>query len=105
MEIRNPKTIAARLTQVFVTLALFVLGLRVVFSLLDADLTNGFVRWVYETSIPLMSPVRGIFDTIVVSNGHNLELPVLFAMMAYAVLAVVVMGVIAWMPEAKPAKK
>ena len=101
----DPKKVAAKLTHVFVTLTLVVLGLRVVFSLLDADLTNSFIQWVYATSVSLMQPFRGIFSVEVSTSQHVLELPVLFAMAAYAVLGVMVLGLIAWVPEAKKAKK
>jgi uncharacterized membrane protein len=101
----DPKHLAAKLTQVFVALTLFILGLRVIFRLLDADITNVFVRWIAATSVPLMQPFRGVFGVTISNNTHVLEMPVIFAMMAYAVFGAVVLGILAWLPKDKSAKK
>jgi len=100
----DPKNITKKLTHAFVALALVILGTRLAFSLLSADLTNTFVRWVYETSVPLMQPFRGIFSPEISGTGHVLELPVLFAMVAYALLGAIVFGLVAWLPVAKSKK-
>jgi len=102
---RNPKYVTAKLSQAFVVLALAVLGLRVIFSLFNADLTNGVVRWVYETSVPLMQPFRGLFSVEVHSTNHVLELPVVFAMAAYALLGAVIVAVLVKLPDTKKSKK
>jgi hypothetical protein len=101
----DPKNVTVKLTQIFLTIALFVLGLRVLFSLLDADLTNNFVGWIYATSVTLMYPFRGIFSVEVATSDHVLEVAVIFAMAAYALLAAVVKSLVVWLPEAKTAKK
>ncbi len=101
MKYIDSKNAGTNLINAFVTLTLAVLGLRVVFSLLDADTTNSLVRWVYSTSEPLMSPFRNVFSEYAGSDAHVLELPVLFAMAAYAVVGVVALGFVARTSKSK----
>lgn len=68
----------------FVGLAELILGLRVVFLLLDANTSSAFVNWIYKTSDTLISPFRGIFTSQAINRGHVLDFTALFAMLMYA---------------------
>ncbi|MEQ6378477.1 YggT family protein [Bacillaceae bacterium S4-13-56] len=42
-------------------IAQFILGIRVILKLLDANQSTPFVQWVYQTSSSLLYPFEGIF--------------------------------------------
>ena len=71
-----------------------VLGLRLILKLFGANAENGFVAWVYETSGAILDPFRGIFPTTVFESTFVLELSTIFAMIMYAIIAVVLVYVI-----------
>ena len=89
------------LVDLFLGLAEIILGLRVIFRLFAANPDSEFVRWIYDTSGALLAPFRGIFPTAEVSPGHVLDISALFAMLAYGVLAYIVLAIIGWLPEQK----
>lgn len=89
-------------------LAELFLGLRLVLKLFAANADNGFVGWVYETSGAILDPFRGIFPTQVFKNAYVLEFSTLFAMIIYAVIAMLIIYVIELLTrplERKVAKK
>jgi hypothetical protein len=59
------------------------LGLRIVFRLLEANETSGFVSFVYGFTDPFVSPFNGIFNNPT-SNGAVLDSGALVAMIIYA---------------------
>lgn len=97
----HPQEVTTKLNHVFVSLVEAVLGLRVIFELLNADVTNGVVRWVYSMSEPLLAPFRGIYPPAEYSNTYVLDFPVLFAMVAYAVVGYVVFSYVSSLPKPK----
>lgn len=85
LQIRDSYNRAESLVNLFVGLAIAVLGLRVIFRLFDANQTVGFVNWVYATSDTLLSPFRGLFPNATVgSPQYVLDFTALFAMAVYA---------------------
>ncbi len=60
-------------------------GMRVLLKFLGASSQASFVRWVYETSAPLLAPFEGMFPTRGVGAGFTLEVSALFALVAYSV--------------------
>ena len=71
---------------VFLLAELF-LGFRLVLKLFGADAGNAFVNWVYEMSGVILDPFRGIFPTQVFQSTYVLEFSTIFAMIIYAVIA------------------
>ena len=72
-------------------LATFVFGLvevllvfRFVLKLFAANPQAGFVRWIYETTEPLLAPFLLAFPTPSVRGGYMLEFTTLFAIFVYA---------------------
>ncbi len=94
-----------KLIYLFVTLAEVLLAFRFVISLLDADYTNAFIRWVYSTTDVLLLPFRSVFPDVDYSSVHVLEFPVLFAMVAYGFIGYVVVSILFWLPQPPAAKK
>ncbi|HEX5798097.1 MAG TPA: YggT family protein [Candidatus Saccharimonadales bacterium] len=97
----HPRDITLKLGHVFVALAEAVLAVRVVFSLVNADTTNGVVRWFYDMSEPLLQPIRGVFPSVEYPNAYVLELPVIFAMVGYAVFGYLVVLLVNKNPNPK----
>lgn len=85
---------AVNLLNLFTAVVEGILGLRFVLKLFGANANNGFVSWVYEMSSGLLAPFRGIFPAQVFENRFVLEFTTLFAMLMYAVLALLIVAVI-----------
>ena len=66
----------------------FLLSLRVLLKLLGASSDAPFVRWVYETTSPLLAPFEGMFPTSTLPVGLVLEISTLFALITYAFVGV-----------------
>jgi len=63
-----------------------LLSLRFVLRLFDADATNEFVNWVFETSGEILSPFRNVFHGASL-DGSVLDFTALFAMVIYGAFA------------------
>ena len=90
----NVRYIAANLLNFFTAVVEGFLGLRFVLKLFGANANNGFVNWVYEMSGALLEPFRGIFPARVFENQYVLEFSTLFAMLMYALLALLIIALI-----------
>jgi hypothetical protein len=86
--------VAVNLLNFFTTVVESVLGLRFLLKLFGANADNGFVDWVYEMSGALLEPFRGIFPTKVFENQYVFEFSTLFAMLMYAIGALLLMWLI-----------
>lgn len=70
------------------------LGLRFILKLFGANPDNGFVSWLYEMSGVLLDPFRGIFPTTVYKNSFVVEFSTLFAMVIYAIVAILILALL-----------
>lgn len=95
----TPRDLTLKLTQTFVWLAEIILGLTFIFKLFDADKTNGFVNWIYGMAGPLYEPVRGVFPAVSYSNKYILDMPTLFAILAYAFVGYLALVVLNTVPK------
>ena len=93
---QDPKGTAFRLTMLFVSLAEVVLGIRFIFRLIDADVTNSLVQWVYSMSEPLLEPLNGIVSASEFTQRFILDFRTLLAMAFWAAVGYVAMGVVEW---------
>lgn len=64
-----------------------ILGLRVLFSLLGANQSNGFAQLIYTVSYPFVAPFFGIFGYTFKAGVSRLEIETLVAMAIYALAA------------------
>jgi len=64
-----------------------VLGLRILLKLFGASTNAEFVRWVYDTTEPLLEPFVGIFPSPSLSSSFVIEIPTLFALAVYVLIA------------------
>jgi YggT family protein len=85
--------IAVNLVNLFTAVVESFLGLRFLLRLFGANQT-GFVQWVYNMSDGLLAPFRGIFPTTVLEDRYVLEFSTLFAMLMYAILALILVWLI-----------
>lgn len=92
----DPKETTNRLVYTFVNLAELALGARAVFSLLNFDINNSFVRWVYSMSDTLLEPFTGLYPEEAFDHTYVLEFRVLFAMAAYALVGFLSLAIVRW---------
>lgn len=61
--------------------------------LFSANLSAPFARWIFANSSTLVAPFRNIFPTVDVA-GFKIDLTVLFALIIYAIIGQLIIGVI-----------
>jgi len=66
----------------------------VILRLFAANQDAPFVRWIYEVTMPLLYPFRGIFPSPAATGGYVLELPTIFALILYALAGYLIVGLI-----------
>jgi YggT family protein len=77
----------------FALVAIVIASLAFVLQLFGADPNNGFAQWVYRSASRVTAPFRGIFPSHV--NGNSvLDVSLLFAIIMYALFALLVSAVI-----------
>lgn len=86
--------VAVNLLNFFTAVVEGFLGLRFLLKLFGANGDNGFVNWVFEMSGALLEPFRGVFPAKVFENQYVLEFSTLFAMLMYAIVALLLMALI-----------
>ncbi|MRH42127.1 hypothetical protein GH741_05485 [Aquibacillus halophilus] len=80
------KPIIIHLINIVIGIAQLILGLRIVLRLFGANETAPFVRWIYETSAPLLYPFEGIFPTANLDGTFVIEFSALFATIIYTIV-------------------
>lgn len=91
------------LVYAFVVFVEIILAFGFFLLLFGANASSGFVAWVYRSLDRAMSPFRGMFTPIDLGNTPGNEVTsvfdtsVLFAMIVYALLALLVGGFIEWL--------
>jgi len=72
-----------------ITFGIAVLGLffRFIFRLFGANPSSDFVRFLYDSTNPLLSPFRTIFEPYVIENRYVLEFSTLIAIAIYLLAA------------------
>lgn len=71
--------------------------LRFSLRLLAANPGTPFVRFVYDSSTPILAPFAGIFPSPVIERGHIVEFSTLFAIIAYSLMMYLILELIAWL--------
>lgn len=88
------RLLATNLVNLFLAVVEGFLGLRFLLKLLGANSGNAFVSWIYDMSSVLLEPFRGIFPAHVFENRYVLEFSTLFAMMIYAIVALILIWLV-----------
>ncbi len=85
-------------THLVVAVAIAVLVLAFVLQLFNASTAADFTQWVYRAAERVMQPFRGIFPTVSLGDrGSVLDLAMLFAIIAYGLLAQAVDALVSWL--------
>ncbi|HEV8428388.1 MAG TPA: hypothetical protein VGQ41_10855 [Pyrinomonadaceae bacterium] len=71
-----------------------LLGMRFLLALLAARSSAGFVRFIVAVSSPFYEPFRGIVSSPSTDSGHTLLLPIVVAIIAYALLHLLINGLL-----------
>jgi uncharacterized membrane protein len=71
-----------------------LLGMRFLLALMAARSTAGFVRFIVSVSDPFYAPFRGIVASPSTDAGHTLLLPIVVAIIAYALLHLAINGLL-----------
>lgn len=95
---------AARVSQIvdyifYVIYAL--LGMRFLLALMAARSTAGFVQFIVTVTNPFYAPFRGIVASPQTGQGHTLLLPIVIALIAYALLHLAINGILRMMAHRK----
>lgn len=72
-----------------------LLTLRILLRFFGANAETPFVKWIYDTSEPLIAPFRGMFPSPVLGEGFIIEINTLIALLFYALIGYLVGELIA----------
>lgn len=78
-----PPDLIINLTNIVVDITEMFLVLRLVLKLFGASSAAPFVRWVYDTTDPLLWPFRGIFPSPTLARGLVIDFSTIFAIIVY----------------------
>lgn len=83
------KIVSIIVTVINFAFGIAVLGLffRFIFRLFGANPTSDFVSFLYDSTNPLLSPFRSIFEPYVLDNKYVLEFSTLIAIAIYLIAA------------------
>lgn len=71
-----------------------LLAIRLVLLLVAANSTNGFVRFIDTVTNPFYALFRGIVDSPTAEGGYTLAVPIIIAIVAYALLHAAINGLL-----------
>ena len=71
-----------------------LLGMRFLLALMAARSTAGFVQFIVAVSNPFYVPFRGIVASPSTDAGHTLLLPIVVAIIAYAIAHLLINGLL-----------
>ncbi|WP_088035530.1 YggT family protein [Evansella clarkii] len=72
----------------------FLIGIRIVLQLFNANEEAPFVQWIFENSAPLLEPFANIFPVIQLDGRFELDLTALFAIFIYSIAGYFLMQII-----------
>ena len=80
-----------------------LLAIRLLLALLAARSSAGFVQLIYSVTDPLYRPFRGIVASPMVEGGYMLALPIVFAIIVYALVHAGINGLLRLVAHRKTA--
>ena len=78
-----------------------LLGMRFLLALLAARSSAGFVQFIVTVSYPFYEPFRGIVASPRTDGGHTLLLPIVVAIIAYALAHLLINGLLRMLAHRK----
>ncbi len=80
-----------------------LLGVRLVLALIAANSGNGFVQFISTVTNPFYAPFRGIVSSPSTEGGNTLVIPLVIAIVVYAILHVAINGLLRMVGSRKTA--
>jgi uncharacterized protein YggT (Ycf19 family) len=71
-----------------------LLGIRLVLAMIAANASNGFVKFISTITGPFYAPFKGIVASPTVDGGSTFVLPIVVAIVAYALLHLAINGLL-----------
>ena len=87
------------LVYAFVVVAMVLLLLGFFLLLFGANPDAPFAEWVYRSVTRVMAPFRGLFEAVPLDGRSVVDVSVLFAMIVYALAALVRQALIDWLSD------
>jgi len=97
---------AARISQIvdYIFVVIYaLLGMRFLLALLAARSSAGFVQFIVGVTNPFYLPFQGIVASPRTDGGHTLMMPILIAIIAYALLHLAINGLLRMVAHRKTA--
>lgn len=86
-------TVAARIVALIFGLIQLIIGLRIVFLLLNAREANALVAFILDLSRPLVAPFEGIFQTNALQAGGSvLDIAAIVALIGWTVVELIILA-------------
>ncbi|MBI5127565.1 YggT family protein [Candidatus Roizmanbacteria bacterium] len=92
-------TLILGMLNLLIVLAEGAISLRLLLKLMGASTAAPFVRWVYETSAPLLYPFQGMFPSPILTGPFVIEFSAIFALFAYMFLGYILQEVISFVNQ------
>jgi uncharacterized protein YggT (Ycf19 family) len=102
----NRARIAARASQFIdygFAIIYSLLTIRLGLNLIAADSSSGFVQFIRGITNPFYEPFRGIVPSPTLEGGNSFQVPILIAIVAYAILHVGINGLLRMVAKRKVA--
>jgi amino acid transporter len=107
---RSPRTIAwsigrglVWLVYAFAIAAIVIATIAFFLQLFGANPSAGFAQWIYRSAARVTAPFRGIFPSHAVTNDAYLDVSLLFAIIMYAIFALLVSEGVGWLERKRDA--
>jgi hypothetical protein len=85
------------LAYAFVIVGLIILLLGFFLELFGANPHAAFAEWLHHALRRVMTPFRGLFEPLPLDGRSVLDVSILFAMLVYAIVALALDALIAWL--------
>lgn len=72
----------------------FFLGFRFLFKLFGANANTPFVRWLYDTTEPLLNPFRNMFPAPKIEGVYTVEFTTLVALLIYMLVGYLILELV-----------
>jgi len=91
------------LVYAFAIVAIVIATLAFFLQLFGANPNAGFAEWVYRSAARVTAPFRGLFPSHAVTNDAYLDVSLLFAIIMYAIFALLVSEAVGWLERKRDA--
>ena len=91
------------LVYAFAIVAIVIATLAFFLQLFGANPNAGFAEWIYRSAARVTAPFRGIFPSHAVTNDAYLDVSLLFAIIMYAIFALLVSEAVGWLERKRDA--